>query len=206
MELSRKISHFRNQIIRNVIADFGKNLIIHEYVKDKSGTYINGCINQAKAAGFDKVDDLIGSNDRELLKPDEAIKIALNDKQVIQERSPLVITECITRFDGKKIVVTSFKTALIKGKAKILGLMGFSIMHDLKPHNLAEEVNLTLAQLDCLFYLVKGCSIKEIARHLSLSPRTIEHTLESIKIKLNCTRKSDLVSKALEIPSIREKL
>jgi DNA-binding CsgD family transcriptional regulator len=206
VETNRKISQFRNQIMRLVMNDLSEYAAIHEYVKDKSGTFIDGNVDQAKAAGFDKVDDLIGISDHDLLKPAEADKIALNDKQVIGQNSPLIITESITRFDGKKIVVTSFKSALIKGKVKILGVMGFSIIHALKPRNIKLDLDLSPIQLECLFYLVKGCSVKEIARNISLAPKTIEHYLDAIKLKFNCTRRSDLVNKALEIPSIRERL
>jgi DNA-binding CsgD family transcriptional regulator len=206
MELSRKISDFRNSIMSNVLTGLSNNFVTHEYIKDTSGNFIDCCLNQANSAGFAKVDDFIGTNDRDLLNPVEANKIALNDKFVLQKDEPLIVTEHITRFDGKKIVVTSFKISLTKGKAKALGLMGFSIIHALKPLLNTNEFNLSLIQLECLLYLVKGCTMKEISQHLSRSPKTIEHCLEAIKLKLNVTRKSDLVSKALQIPYIREKL
>jgi DNA-binding CsgD family transcriptional regulator len=61
-------------------------------------------------------------------------------------------------------------------------------------------------QLDCLYYLVKGMTIKEIAKEMSLSPRTVEHYLEAIKIKLNSHSRVDLFEKAMCMKIIRERI
>jgi DNA-binding CsgD family transcriptional regulator len=66
--------------------------------------------------------------------------------------------------------------------------------------------DLTTRQLDCLFSLMKGMSIKQIAKHLSLSPRTIEHYLESIKIKMDCASRVELFEKAWQLEVIRNRL
>ena len=66
--------------------------------------------------------------------------------------------------------------------------------------------NLTKRQLDCLFYLVKGMTIKEIAAMLSLSHRTIEHYIEAIKQKLECNSRSDLICRGLQMSEIKNKL
>jgi DNA-binding NarL/FixJ family response regulator len=49
-------------------------------------------------------------------------------------------------------------------------------------------------------------TIKEIAAALELSPKTVEHYLQTIKTKLHCYKKSQLITKALSIPYIRNKL
>lgn len=46
----------------------------------------------------------------------------------------------------------------------------------------------------CMRLLLKGKSIKEIAAILKLSPRTVEHYLESVKNKFNCQFKNELFS------------
>lgn len=57
---------------------------------------------------------------------------------------------------------------------------------------------LTERQETCLFLLVRGKSLKEIARALQISPRTVEDHLELIKDKLGCETKRDLVEKAID--------
>jgi DNA-binding CsgD family transcriptional regulator len=53
-------------------------------------------------------------------------------------------------------------------------------------------------ELDCVFYLMRGKTMKEIAQTLQISPRTVETYLEQARLKLGCTRKSDLVEYGLE--------
>lgn len=52
---------------------------------------------------------------------------------------------------------------------------------------------LTGRELDCAIELLKGKTIKEIAKKLKLSPRTAEHHVEHIKTKLSCKKKSELI-------------
>ena len=63
---------------------------------------------------------------------------------------------------------------------------------------------LSKRQIECLFCLVKGMTIKEIAIELQLSPKTVEHYLTYIKFKLNCYSRSQLISKALKLSTIKQ--
>lgn len=65
---------------------------------------------------------------------------------------------------------------------------------------LSEEygpLNLTKKQESVLFFLIRGKSAKEIAKILSISPRTVECYLDAIKDKMNCHYKSEVIEKAL---------
>ncbi len=73
-----------------------------------------------------------------------------------------------------------------------------------KKHNDRNE--LTERQLDCVYYLVKGMTFKQIGKELNLSPRTVEHYIENIKVKFDCFSRFDLITKALQLPVIKEKL
>lgn len=66
--------------------------------------------------------------------------------------------------------------------------------------------HLTQRQQECLYCLVYGMTIKEIATELGLSPRTVEHHIESIKYKYSCTSRSQLIAKALKQPFIISRL
>lgn len=57
--------------------------------------------------------------------------------------------------------------------------------------------NLTLSKREaqCLYYLFRGQSAKEIAKNLQLSPRTIESFIETIKRKTGIHNKTKLIEK-----------
>jgi DNA-binding CsgD family transcriptional regulator len=56
---------------------------------------------------------------------------------------------------------------------------------------------LSKQQQACVFLLVRGKSMKEIANILNLSVRTIESYFMIIKLKLGCTNKSQIIEKAI---------
>ena len=68
-----------------------------------------------------------------------------------------------------------------------------------KPSDATTSYHLTKRQADCLHYLMKGMSIKQIAKSLSLSPRTVEHYLEAVKTKMDCESRVELFEKATQI-------
>ena len=59
-----------------------------------------------------------------------------------------------------------------------------------------DVMKLTPRELECLRYLYEGYSVREIGKHLYISPRTVEKHIESIKNKLSCFTKSDIAHQA----------
>lgn len=57
---------------------------------------------------------------------------------------------------------------------------------------------LTDKQKNCLFLLVRGKSIKEVAKFFQVSPRTIEDHIAAIGKKLNCSSKSQIIERAID--------
>jgi len=55
------------------------------------------------------------------------------------------------------------------------------------------EVVLSARELVCLVHLVRGRTAKEIAQIIHLSPRTVEHYINIIKLKFNAQNKSELI-------------
>lgn len=101
----------------------------------------------------------------------------------------------VTTFDE----ITEFKLIdlyrfLTKDKNKI-NLQQFC--YTLPPPSLDKKF--TDRELECLFFLLRGKSASEIGHFLHLSKRTIEDYLVSLRIKLNCTSKSDLIEKSLSL-------
>ena len=56
---------------------------------------------------------------------------------------------------------------------------------------------LSKQQQACVFFLMRGKSMKEIAAILNLSVRTVESYFTMIKLKLGCTSKSQIIEKAI---------
>lgn len=52
--------------------------------------------------------------------------------------------------------------------------------------------------METLFYLLRGKSRNEIAAIRKRSPRTIEKQIEALKLVFNCSKKSELIEKALD--------
>jgi DNA-binding CsgD family transcriptional regulator len=68
---------------------------------------------------------------------------------------------------------------------------GYLIGHD------SMQIPLSTRQSECLFFLVRGKTIKEIAQILRLSSRTVEIYVEQLKVKFGCQRKSDLIARSI---------
>lgn len=54
-------------------------------------------------------------------------------------------------------------------------------------------------EIECLYFLMKGKSARETGLHLNLSQRTVEYYVNSLKDKLNCAKKSDIIEKVLKL-------
>lgn len=65
---------------------------------------------------------------------------------------------------------------------------------------------LTPRQTDCLFFLARGLTAKQIALELGISSRTVEFHIEVLKRKLDCPKKTSLIQKAWKMNFIRQKL
>lgn len=60
-----------------------------------------------------------------------------------------------------------------------------------------KHTKLSRRELDCVFYLLRGKTNKEIAKHLNLSSRTVESYLQNIKFKWQCEKKSHIIDYAV---------
>lgn len=59
-----------------------------------------------------------------------------------------------------------------------------------------EKDILSEREKECLFFLLRRKTAREISEILCLSPRTVEDHIDNIRHKLNCSSKSDLIEKA----------
>lgn len=67
------------------------------------------------------------------------------------------------------------------------------------PGMVLNHLSLSKREIECLRLLSQGKTVKLCAEELRLSPRTVEHYLENVKVKLNVRTRTQLIEKALEI-------
>lgn len=191
------------------------------YWKDRKSKYRANNTTHSTFAGYNQNEEVLGYTDYDLIWSNSASQYTLNDRKVILKGSPAIFFEHGAIHDNKSAYFLSAKTPLRLKSNKIDGIMGLSILFT--PERSDELFSsllidtdtstsipnipvLTQKQLDCLFYLTLGMTQKEIAMQMNLAPRTVEHYLETIKIKLKCNNRSSLIRKALQLPTIRNRL
>ena len=65
-------------------------------------------------------------------------------------------------------------------------------------------IYLTNREQECVYFLMQGQTLKEIAYHLDLSPRTVEFYLKNVKHKLNCRTKFEIMRALLSTEWYRQ--
>ena len=63
--------------------------------------------------------------------------------------------------------------------------------------NILGHTTLSKREKDCIFYLIRGNTMKEIAQILQLSWRTVESYINNVKFKWRCTNKKEVVAYAI---------
>jgi DNA-binding CsgD family transcriptional regulator len=190
--------------------------------KDCNSLYM-GCNDVAAEKSLLKSrQDIVEMSDFDLttLSTAEAKSIRQGDQLVINTQKPHYFLFSATNSQNKNIFLT-YKAPLWNLKNEVVGVYGVDTFIDLnnektylpilektgipiedfmklKSTIVSQESKiknklLTSRQYDCLSYLARGMTIKEIALELKLSARTVEHYLEAVKDKLNCNTRSELV-------------
>lgn len=181
---------------------------IHFFWKNTTGNYL-GCSDPlAKNLGFHKASELHGRTDFDLCWAAFAPNFKLNDDQVLHSKKSQVFIETGQFITGKIGKAVSYKSPLrLRTTKKVVGVICVAIEFDhanfskYDKSSLSDDFlasySLPKRQKECLYYLSKGMSIKQIALRLMLSPRTVEHYLEIVKDKLGCYSRAQLIDKIL---------
>lgn len=195
------------------------------FLKDAHGKY-HACNDYVEKYAGEKASDIIGTTDRDRCWKDNADFYQFMDNKVINQEKPLIFIEKIRTIDQSERSALTCKIPTIFSRKKLVFGISFflekvndnvinqlRILFNTTPRDIIEinqlpsnNIKLTERQIDRLYYLVNGMTMKEIARTLSLSPKTIEHYLYAIKLKLNCNNRADLIKKALQLPCIKYRL
>lgn len=193
------------------------------YVKEKSGNYAD--VNQAFLHEYGDIshNDVIGQKDIDLWHG-KAPLFHINDQRIILNKQSGVFIEDII-YENKKRFYMSCKSYTYSRTGKVTGIFGVSFPlitnQTLNSNHFSEKliesiqlfqtsvnrtipdptinnIKLSNRQKECLHFLARGMTIKEIGMTLNLSPKTIENYLSLLKVKLQCFTRSQLVNKAFE--------
>lgn len=226
MNNSQFYKNLNSSALPHYLDKFMDSTAANVYWKDKKGIYLG--VNDVFACANDlKINDIIGAKDFDYAFGEEhALLLRKNDQEVIYKDQSKTALESV-KVKGVIHYYLSHKAQLRSNTGKIIGIFGVSFSMNGKDaictalnemstlvhvselnrlESLFDPPHLTKRQFDCLFYLVKGKTMKQTAEILVLSPKTIEHYLDAVKVKFKCYTRSELIEKALQLPQIKEKL
>jgi DNA-binding CsgD family transcriptional regulator len=193
--------------------------------KDIQSIYLNITQDFASLLGFKSSEECTGKRDYDI--PSKAAEFADQfikmDKQVITENKKMIALDIQEYTSGWKMILVE-RNPLKNSDGQVIGLFNqcidvsetaafrpYLILHQLDnkisgkslspvSYTLSQSHSpflLTEKQEYCLFLLIRGKTVKEIAKVLSISPRTVESHIEALKIKLRCRSKSEIIEKAI---------
>lgn len=170
------------------------------FIKDKKGKYLHANQPKLQFFGFEKESDILGLTDFDLcMTHHQATIIRENDIKIMNMQKSHSFLEEAQNDNNQLIRALSYKSPLTLRSKKIVGMVGLAFLSS-PAEQLKQELGvnknhllLSKRQTECLHFLAYGMTIKEIAKELNLSPRTIEHYIEMTKVKLGCHSRSELI-------------
>ncbi|MDR3477204.1 MAG: LuxR C-terminal-related transcriptional regulator [Gammaproteobacteria bacterium] len=171
--------------------------------------------------GFKSDEDSRGKSLYDVSDAESAKKLIDNCNEVIAENRIKIFEELNVRNDGVSLQFLSVKAPWYNDNDEIVGIFGCSIV--LGQQSLAESL-LQIAQLGllsspnvvvsntvipekshnnetlsdreslCVLHLCKGFTMKEIAKIIGLSPKTVETYIDRAKQKFKCRNKAELIA------------
>lgn len=180
----------------------------------------------AVTSGFDSSQDALGKSMLDVLEASSANAIIKTDREILENKT-ININE--VDMEIKEDVVNTclcIRLPWFNNEDKIIGIMGMAIVYSTQdigpcltqilntgllnslslPLLSSNYYGLTKRQMECLYYITKGKTVKQAATTLGLSPKTVEHYIEATKSKLGCSTRSELIDAALSLREIRERL
>lgn len=196
------------------LLNFFETAPCHFFCKDLDGNYIWCNKHMAQDLALPDRKNIIGLNDKELIWKKFSCGLRENDSHVLKTKNPTNFIEPV--FFGNKGFVTlqSYKSPFYKD-SRLFGILGISFLgyknnndhplynakvygQGIKTNNESESMTLSPRQIECIKLLMKGMSVKCIAKFLCLSPRTVETHITMAKHKLNCSNTAHLITTCLE--------
>lgn len=180
--------------------------------KDTRSRFLGCNLPFARAAGLNNTFEIRGKTDFELAWADTHAKLYQEgDQQVLDGILMHNVLEPQLQANGKLNIILINKIPLLDKRNQKIGIIGCyteigNPSYNGKFDSSKKNIAITKKQSECLFYLAKGMSIKQVANYMGISVRTAEYHTEILKTKFNCRTKSSLIAKALELDFIKIKL
>lgn len=166
---------------------------IHSYSMDPKGAILSLNERTLRFMGAEKATDIIGMNAKEFLpQQDHAQKWIDNNTWIIKNESNSMFLETGI-INNKLQYFRTFRSPILGHLGKVVAVSGFSI-----PIQSTCLIPLSKQQTACLKQFAMGYSYKKIAAIMGLSTRTVEHYINTVKLKLNCETRTDLIVHAIE--------
>lgn len=193
-------------------------------LKDLASRYTHMSDATAKLIGFRKEDDCLGLDDRSINCPAvESAEAFMNQDQWVLRTQKKMVNLDIHHYADQPHILLTTKTPYFQGEDLVGTFCGCTewssetmmrlcaALTELdrqyypkhtrdRSYQLSElmiQDDLSPREMDCLFYLLRSKSAKEIGKRLKLSPRTVEWHLANIREKLHCTTKAEVIDRAI---------
>lgn len=152
-------------------------------------------------------DEVVGSSIVEVFNGNNHVidLVQEENESVIRCKTPKQFYNVLTVKNNIKIELLTTKFPIYDTSGKIYGVLGTSQYIKKFSISKALSLGLSIREIECLNLVLENRSYKQIANTLNLSPRTVEHYVDNIKDKLNCSTKLDLISKFFQ-DSLKEDL
>jgi DNA-binding CsgD family transcriptional regulator len=190
------------------------DLSLYIFAKDKNLKYLFCNENLAQAAGLDSPSQIIGKTDYNIFWKQHADFYQRGDTQAINGNTRLNIPEIQTQPKGiANILVT--KTRLMDDNEHCIGVIGSYV--DITGYLLIKKAGkfdldkqrfylgksfsneyLTPRELDVFRYILYGYTLRKIASLMNISLPTTRWYVRSLKLKLQCHSKGEIMSTAIQ--------
>ena len=191
--------------------------------KNTNSIFLGCNINNARMVNLKYPEDIVGLSDFDLIDQTESSaqfhrkhdQIALEGYVIKTIHPSAIASNTQTYFQTKKIMKQGEETiGIIYHCVEFIFPHLFAKLHDIDKRNSPANLlpvyyelesntfnnpyHFSSRELECIFFLLRGMSAKQIALFLGLSKRTIEFYIDNIKNKVGCNKKSELLELMLE--------
>lgn len=170
----------------------------------------------AETCGQDNPEFMMGKSPHPYFDEASAAFIERCDAHVLTTKQLLVNDYDLIRKDGQISHHLAIRMPIYDDSCNVTGIAGYSVivgkqslanfcleifkdkfsLQFLSQHESSAFPSLSRREKECLGYLMRGKTMREIALTLNLSVRTIEAYIENLKNKFGVTRKSELLELA----------